>query len=167
MAIKKSELYSSLWASCDELRGGMDPSQYKDYILVLLFVKYVSDKYGNDPDATFTIPEGGSFKDMQELKGNKDIGNLINIIIGELAKANDLNGVIDVADFADDDKLGKGKEMVDKLTNLITIFESPSLDFSKNRAGGDDILGDAFEYLMKNLQPKAVKAKDNFIHQVK
>lgn len=162
MAIKKSELYSSLWASCDELRGGMDPSQYKDYILVLLFVKYVSDKYANDPDAIIEIPEGGSFKDMQALKGNKDIGNQINIIIGELAGANDLKGVIDVADFADDDKLGKGKEMVDKLTNLIAIFENPALDFSKNRAGGDDILGDAFEYLMKNFATESGKSKGQF-----
>lgn len=162
MAIKKSELYSSLWASCDELRGGMDPSQYKDYILVLLFVKYVSDKYADDPDAIIAIPEGGSFKDMQALKGNKDIGNQINIIIGELAKANDLKGVIDVADFADDDKLGKGKEMVDKLTNLIAIFENPALDFSKNRAGGDDILGDAFEYLMKNFATESGKSKGQF-----
>ena len=162
MAIKKSELYSSLWASCDELRGGMDPSQYKDYILVLLFVKYVSDKYAGDPDAIIEIPEGGSFKDMQALKGNKDIGNQINIIIGVLANANDLKGVIDVADFADDDKLGKGKEMVDKLTNLIAIFENPALDFSKNRAGGDDILGDAFEYLMKNFATESGKSKGQF-----
>jgi type I restriction enzyme M protein len=162
MAIKKSELYSSLWASCDELRGGMDPSQYKDYILVLLFVKYVSDKYAGDADAIIEIPEGGSFKDMQALKGNKDIGNQINIIIGVLAGANDLKGVIDVADFADDDKLGKGKEMVDKLTNLISIFENPALDFSKNRAGGDDILGDAFEYLMKNFATESGKSKGQF-----
>jgi len=162
MAIKKSELYSSLWASCDELRGGMDPSQYKDYILVLLFVKYVSDKYAGDADAIIEIPEGGSFKDMQALKGKSDIGNQINIIIGVLADANDLKGVIDVADFADDDKLGKGKEMVDKLTNLISIFENSSLDFSKNRASGDDILGDAFEYLMKNFATESGKSKGQF-----
>jgi type I restriction enzyme M protein len=162
MAIKKSELYSSLWASCDALRGGMDPSQYKDYILVLLFVKYVSDKYAGDPDAIIEIPEGGSFKDMQALKGNKDIGDQINIIIGKLAATNDLKGVIDVADFADDDKLGKGKDMVDTLTKLIAIFENPALDFSKNRAGGDDILGDAFEYLMKNFATESGKSKGQF-----
>ena len=67
MAIKKSELYSSLWASCDELRGSMDASQYKDYVLVLLFMKYVSDKGG----ALVEIPEGGSFADMVKLKGEK------------------------------------------------------------------------------------------------
>ena len=74
MAIKKSELYSSLWKSCDELRGGMDASQYKDYVLVLLFVKYVSDKYAGKPFATIEIPDGGGFQDMVKLKGQKHIG---------------------------------------------------------------------------------------------
>jgi len=162
MALKKSELYSSIWASCDELRGGMDASQYKDYVLTLLFVKYVSDKYENDPDGLIEIPEDGSFKDMIALKHNKEIGDKMNTIIGALAKANDLVGVIDVADFNDDEKLGKGQEMVDRLTKLIAIFEKPALDFSKNRAGGDDILGDAFEYLMKNFATESGKSKGQF-----
>ncbi len=159
MAIKKSELYSSLWAGCDELRGGMDAGQYKDYVLVLLFVKYVSDKYAGNPDALIEIPEGGSFQDMAALKGQKEIGDSINKIIGKLADSNDLKGVIDVADFNDDDKLGKGKEMVDRLTNLIAIFENPALNFSKNRADGDDILGDAYEYLMKHFATQSGKSK--------
>jgi type I restriction-modification system DNA methylase subunit len=78
MALKKSELYSSIWSSCDELRGGMDASQYKDYVLVLLFIKYVSDKYAGVPYAPITIPEGASFKDMVALKGKSDIGDQIN-----------------------------------------------------------------------------------------
>ena len=78
MPIKKSELYSSLWSSCDELRGGMDASQYKDYVLVLLFIKYVSDKYAGVPYAPITIPPGASFKDMVALKGKPDIGDQIN-----------------------------------------------------------------------------------------
>ena len=123
MAIKKSELYSSLWASCDKLRGSMEPSQYKDYVLVLLFVKYVSDKYSNDQNALIFIPEGGSFKDMQGLKGQKDIGEKMDMAITKLAKENDLVNVIDVISFQDEEKLGKGKEMVDKLTGLITIFD--------------------------------------------
>ncbi len=109
MAIKKSELYSSLWHSCDELRGGMDASQYKDYVLTLLFVKYVSDKYAGDPNALIVVPEGGAFEDMVRLKGDKEIGDKINKIIGRLAEESDLKGVIDVADFNDEDKLGKGK----------------------------------------------------------
>ena len=162
MAIKKSELYSSLWKSCDELRGGMDASQYKDYVLVLLFVKYVSDKYAGDSYATIVIPEGGSFKDMVALKGKKDIGEGINKIIAELAEANDLKGVIDVADFDNADKLGKGKEMVDRLSNLVGIFQAESLDFSKNKAEGDDILGDAYEYLMRHFATESGKSKGQF-----
>ena len=158
MAIKKSELYSSLWASCDELRGSMDASQYKDYVLVLLFMKYVSDKGG----ALVDIPKGGSFKDMVKLKGQSDIGDKINKIIGELAKANDLTGVITVADFNDDEKVGKGKEKVDRLSNLIGIFEKPELDFSSNRAEGDDILGDAYEYLMRHFATESGKSKGQF-----
>jgi len=162
MAIKKSELYSSLWKSCDELRGGMDASQYKDYVLVLLFMKYVSDKYAGKANQLIEVPKGGGFKDMIALKGSKDIGDGINKIIAKLAEANDLKGVIDVADFNNEDKLGKGKEMVDRLTNLISIFENPSLDFSKNRAEGDDLLGDAYEYLMRNFATESGKSKGQF-----
>lgn len=162
MAIKKSELYSSLWASCDALRGGMDASQYKDYVLIILFVKYVSDRYGSDPNALIEIPKGGSFKDIAALKGQKDIGEKMDIAIGALAKANDLENVIDVISFNDEEKLGKGKEMVDRLSDLIAIFENPSLDFSKNRAQGDDILGDAYEFLMRHFATESGKSKGQF-----
>jgi len=141
MAMKKSELYSSLWASCDELRGGMDASQYKDYVLVLLFVKYVSDKYVGQKDALFEVPKGGGFKDMVALKGDKEIGDKINKIIGKLATANKLGGLFNEADFNSEEKLGKGKEMVDRLSKLVGIFQD--LDFGRNRAEGDDLLGDA------------------------
>lgn len=160
MAIKKSELYSSLWASCDELRGGMDASQYKDYVLVMLFIKYVSDKYAGQPYAPIAIPDGASFADMVALKGTSDIGDQINKkIIGPLANANKLS---DMPDFNDATKLGTGKEMVDRLSNLIAIFENPALDFSKNRADGDDILGDAYEYLMRHFATESGKSKGQF-----
>src|SRR5580692_214526 len=160
MALKKSELYSSLWSSCDELRGGMDASQYKDYILVLLFIKYVSDKYAGVPFAAITVPEGASFKDMVALKGKPDIGDQFNKkIIAPLANANKLS---DMPDFNDVSKLGSGKEMVDRLTNLVAIFESKALDFSKNRAEGDDILGDAYEYLMRHFATESGKSKGQF-----
>ena len=160
MAIKKSELYSSLWASCDELRGGMDASQYKDYVLVLLFIKYISDKYAGVPYAPITVPKGASFKDMVALKGKSDIGDQINKkIIAPLASANKLS---DFPDFNDPNKLGSGKEMVDRLTNLIGIFENKALDFSKNRAEGDDILGDAYEYLMRHFATESGKSKGQF-----
>jgi type I restriction enzyme M protein len=162
MAIKKSELYSSIWRSCDELRGGMDASQYKDYVLVLLFVKYVSDKYAGQKDAMLEVPKGGSFADMVALQGNKEIGDRINKIIAKLAEANGLKGVIDQTDFNDEEKLGKGKEMVDRLSNLVGIFNSPDLDFRRNRADGDDLLGDAYEYLMRNFATESGKSKGQF-----
>ncbi len=160
MALKKSELYSSLWSGCDELRGGMDASQYKDYVLVLLFIKYVSDKYAGVRYAPITIPSGASFKDMVALKGKSDIGDQINKkIIAPLVNANRLS---DMPDFNDAAKLGSGKEMVERLTNLIAIFENKALDFSKNRADGDDILGDAYEYLMRHFATQSGKSKGQF-----
>lgn len=160
MALKKSELYSSLWASCDELRGGMDASQYKDYVLVLLFVKYVSDRFSGQPFAAITVPKGASFTDMVALKGKSDIGDQINKkILGPLAQANNLS---DMPDFNDPSKLGSGKEMVDRLTNLVSIFENPALDFSQNRADGDDLLGDAYEYLMRHFATESGKSKGQF-----
>ena len=160
MALKKSQLYSSLWQSCDELRGGMDASQYKDYVLTLLFMKYVSDKYAGRPDALIEVPEGGGFADMVRLKGDKEIGDKTNTIIGELAEANDLKGVIDQADFNDESKLGAGKEMQDRLSKLVAIFEG--LDFRANRAEGDDLLGDAYEYLMRHFATESGKSKGQF-----
>ena len=161
MALKKSELYSSLWKSCDELRGGMDASQYKDYVLVLLFVKYVSDKYAGNPNALIDVPAGGSFADMVALKNDKEIGDKINKLVARLADANDtLKGAINVADFNDEEKLGKGKEMVDRLTKLVGIFEG--LDFGRNRAEGDDLLGDAYEYLMRHFATESGKSKGQF-----
>ena len=161
MAIKKSELYSSLWASCDELRGGMDASQYKDYVLAMLFIKYVSDKYAGVKYAAIRVPDGASFKDMIAMKGASDIGDQINKkIIAPLEKANDISfgGV----DFNDPTKLGDTKEKKERLENLIAIFQDPKLDFSKNKAGGDDLLGDAYEYLMRHFATQSGKSKGQF-----
>jgi type I restriction enzyme M protein len=160
MAIRKSELYASLWKSCDELRGGMDASQYKDYVLVLLFMKYVSDKAASQKGYLLDVPKGGGFADMVALKGDKEIGDRINKIIAKLAEKNDLRGVIDVADFNDADKLGKGKDMVDRLSKLVSIFQG--LDFGQNRVEGDDLLGDAYEYLMRHFATDSGKSKGQF-----
>ena len=160
MALRKSDLYSSLWKSCDELRGGMDASQYKDYILTLLFVKYVSDKAKTDKNSLIDVPPGGSFDDMIALKGDKEIGDKINKIIARLAEANDLQKVIDQADFNDEEKLGRGKEMQDRLTKLAAIFAD--LDFKGSRAEGDDLLGDAYEYLMRHFATESGKSKGQF-----
>ena len=162
MALKKSDLYASLWASCDELRNAMEPAQYKNYVLVMLFIKYVSDKYVGTPYAPITVPKGSSFEDLVKLKGSADIGEKINKkIIAPLAAANKLP-VSDMPDFNDASLLGTGKDMVERLTNLIAIFEDPRLDFSKNRADGDDILGDAYEYLMRHFATASGKSKGQF-----
>lgn len=160
VALKKSDLYSSLWKSADELRGGMDASQYKDYVLTLLFVKYVSDKAKSDPYSLIEVPEGGSFDDLVALKGAPDIGEKMNIAIRRLAEENDLQGVINNADFDDPNKLGEGKAMQDRLTNLISIFQD--IDFTGSRAEGDDLLGDAYEYLMRHFATEAGKSKGQF-----
>jgi type I restriction enzyme M protein len=160
VALKKSDLYGSLWRSCDELRGGMDASQYKDYILTLLFVKYVTDKAKSDPNSLIDVPKGGSFDDLIALRHDKEIGDKINGVIGELARANRLENVIDLADFNDEEKLGKGKEMQDRLTKLVTIFAE--LDFKGSRAEGDDLLGDAYEYLMRHFATDSGKSKGQF-----
>lgn len=160
MALKKSELYTRLWQMCDELRGGMDASQYKDYVLVLLFIKYVSDRHAGKKNSLITIPPGGSYADIVALKGDKNIGEKIDIAISKLAEANDLKGVINVADFNDPGKLGADKEMVDRLSKLVAIFED--LDFASNRAEGDDLLGDAYEYLMRNFATESGKSKGQF-----
>jgi type I restriction enzyme M protein len=165
MAIKKSDLYSSIWASCDALRGGMDASQYKDYVLFMLFIKYISDKYADSDDIAppVMIPPGASFKDMVGLKGRSDIGDRINTqIIQPLIDANSRLARSDFPDFNDPNKLGQGKEMVDRLGGLIAIFEKPELDFSKNRAEHDDILGDAYEYLMRHFAQDSGKSKGQF-----
>jgi len=160
VAVKKSELYSTLWASCDELRGGMEPSQYKDYVLLLLFVRYVSDK--SKFDKSISIPKGSSFDDFITFKNKTDIGEKMNTAVRALAKANTLDGVFDNTDFNDESKLGKGKDLVETLTKLIGIFENPNLNFANNRADGDDILGDAYEYLMMKFSIESGKSKGQF-----
>jgi type I restriction enzyme M protein len=158
-------LYSSIWASCDELRGGMDASQYKDYVLFMLFIKYITDKYGNSADFAppVVIPKGASFTDMIALKGKPDIGDKINTqIIQPLIDANTRLARSDFPDFNDPNKLGEGQAMVDRLTNLVGIFQKPELDFSQNRAEHDDILGDAYEYLMRHFATESGKSKGQF-----
>ena len=165
MAIKKSDLYASLWASCDELRGGMDASQYKDYVLFMLFIKYISDKYADSKqfEPPVIIPKGASYSDMVALKGKPDIGDKINTqVIQPLISANDRLARSDFPDFNDPNKLGEGQAMVDRLTNLIGIFQKPELDFSGNRAENDDILGDAYEYLMRLFATESGKSKGQF-----
>ncbi|WP_033752989.1 type I restriction-modification system subunit M [Helicobacter pylori] len=161
MAIKKSELYSSLWAGADSLRGGMDASEYKNYVLNLLFLKYISDKAKNDPDSDIIVPQGCFYEDILALEGDKEIGDKLNKIIAKIAEQNDLlKGAIDSVDFNDNTKLGEGKAMVDTLSNLVKIFANLSL--GAHGALDDDLLGDAYEYLMRHFASESGKSKGQF-----
>ena len=164
MAVKKSVLYSKIWGSCNTLRskGGMDATQYKDYVLIVLFMKVITDKYYNKKDSLIDVPEDANFNTMISLKGKKNIGEEFNKILAKIAEENDLQNVIDVVDFNDENKLGKGKDMIDALTGLVEIFQDPELDFSNNRADDNDVLGDAYEYLMKQFASEAGKSKGQF-----
>ncbi|GAA7471454.1 hypothetical protein ID1076_00980 [Helicobacter pylori] len=164
MAIKKSELYSSLWAGADSLRGGMDASEYKNYVLNLLFLKYISDKARNDAknhiESAIEVPQGCFYEDILALEGDKEIGDKLNKIIAEIAKKNQLEGVIDSVDFNDNTKLGEGKAMIDTLSNLVKIFADLSLGV--HGALDDDLLGDAYEYLMHHFASESGKSKGQF-----
>lgn len=162
MAIKKSQLYSTLWESCNALRGGMDASQYKDYVLVILFVKYISDRAKSGDHDLEEIPAGCTFDDFIALKHKDQIGDEINKKLAKLANTFGLDNVFVNADFESEDKLGKGKDKVDTITSLIEVFENPNLDFSTNRAGDDDLIGDAYEYLMRNFASQSGKSKGQF-----
>lgn len=162
MAIKKSQLYSALWESCNALRGSMDASQYKDYVLIVLFIKYLSDKAGQ-PGFRLKVPEGCYFKDFVALKQNAKIGELINQKLEAIKEMNARQiGDLALPNFNDPNKLGSGKTMVDTLSRLIAVFENDALDFSHNRAADDDLLGDAYEYLMKNFAAESGKSKGQF-----
>ncbi|GAA7743070.1 type I restriction-modification system subunit M [Helicobacter pylori] len=164
MAIRKNELYSSLWAGADSLRGGMDASEYKNYVLNLLFLKYISDKARNDAknntDSAIEVPQGCFYEDILALEGDKEIGDKLNKIIAEIAEQNDLKGVIDSVDFNDNTKLGEGKAMIDTLSNLVKIFADLSL--GAHGALDDDLLGDAYEYLMRHFASESGKSKGQF-----
>ena len=143
----------------------MDASQYKDYVLFMLFIKYITDKYAGSDDFAppVTIPNGASFNDMIALKGKSDIGDKINTqIIAPLVDANARLSKSDFPDFNDPNKLGEGQAMVERLSNLVGIFQKPELDFSQNRAEHDDILGDAYEYLMRHFASESGKSKGQF-----
>ncbi len=165
MALKKSELYSSLWASLRRTarRHGRLAVQGLRPRPAVREVRLATSTPARRT-ALLDVPEGGSFADMVALKGDKEIGDKINKIIAKLAEANDLKGVIDVADFNDADKLGKGKEMVDRLSNLVAIFESPRSTSRGNRAEGDDLLGDAYEYLMRHFATESGQEQGPVLH---
>ena len=163
MAVKKTELYSMLWEACNKLRGGVEPARYKDYVLVLLFFKYVSDRYKGQPFAEFTISQGASFEDLIAAKGKSDVGERVDKIIQKFLEDNKLQGSLPDVSFNNPEELGSGKELVDKVSGLIGVFQNPAIDFRNNRASGDDIIGDAYEYFMMKFAQESGKSKNYII----
>ena len=162
MAVKKTELYALLWEAANKLRGGVEPARYKDYVLTLLFFKYVSDRYKGQRYGDFTVKEGASFDDLIAAKGKKDIGERVDKIFSAFLEENQLQGSLPDVSFNNEDELGRGKELVDKVTGLIAVFENPAIDFRTNRASGDDIIGDAYEYFMMKFAQESGKSKGQF-----
>ena len=162
MPVKKSELYSILWEACNKLRGGVEPARYKDYVLVLLFFKYVSDKYNHDPFSEFIVPDDASFNELIKAKGKKDVGEIVNKTLQRFLEANKLQGSLPDVNFVNENELGSGKELIDRVSGLIGVFQNPALDFRSNRAGGDDIIGDAYEYFMMKFAQESGKSKGQF-----
>lgn len=162
MAVKKTELYALLWEAANKLRGGVEPARYKDYVLTLLFFKYVSDRYKGQRYGDFTVKEGASFDDLIAAKGKKDIGERVDKILSAFLEENQLQGSLPDVSFNNEDELGRGKELVDKVTGLIAVFENPAIDFRTNRASGDDIIGDAYEYFMMKFAQESGKSKGQF-----
>lgn len=160
--MKKTELYSLLWEACNKLRGGVEPARYKDYVLVLLFFKYVSDRYKGQPFAEFTVSKGASFDDLILAKGKPDVGERVDKIIQKFLEDNRLQGSLPDVSFNNPDELGSGKELVDKVSGLIAVFQNPAIDFKNNRASGDDIIGDAYEYFMMKFAQESGKSKGQF-----
>ena len=162
MAVKKSELYSMLWEACNKLRGGVEPARYKDYVLVLLFHKYVSDRYKGETYAMYNITDETSFDALVKVKGKPDIGERVDKIIQKFMEDNHLQGSLPEVSFNNTDELGSGKELVDKVSGLISVFQNPAIDFRTNRASGDDIIGDAYEYFMMKFAQASGKSKGQF-----
>ena len=162
MAVKKSELYSLLWEACNKLRGGVEPARYKDYVLVLLFFKYVSDRYKGERRSEFTIKQGASFDELIDAKYTPDVAETVDTILQKFLEDNGLSGSLPDVSFNNPDELGTGKELVDKVSGLIAVFENPAIDFRSNRASGDDIIGDAYEYFMMKFAQESGKSKGQF-----
>ncbi len=162
MPVKKSEIYSALWEACNKLRGGVEPARYKDYVLVLLFFKYVSDKYSDSPFAKFSVPEDATFQTLIDAKGKPNVGEIVNKTLERFLDANKLRGSLSEVSFENVNELGTGKELIDKVSGLIGVFQNPALDFKSNRADGDDIIGDAYEYFMMKFAQESGKSKGQF-----
>ena len=180
--LTQQQVNQAAWAACDTFRGAVDPAQYKDYILVMLFLKYISDlwndhlqtyrkQFGGDETRIrrrlererFVLPEGASFYDLHEARTEANIGELINIALEKIEDQNraKLEGVFRNIDFNSEANLGRVKDRNRRLKNMLEDFAKPALDLSPSRVT-EDIIGECYIYLISRFASDAGKKAGEF-----
>jgi type I restriction enzyme M protein len=186
--VSQSEINGILWKACDTFRGAVDPSEYKNYILVMLFVKYISDvwqdhyaklveEYGDPKSKTaqerierrlkrerFVLPAHCTFSALYEQRNAASIGEVINTALDEIEDSNKekLEGVFRNIDFNSEASLGQTKERNNRLKSLLEDFSDPRLDLRPSRVGNMDVIGNAYEYLIGKFAAGAGKKAGEF-----
>ena len=181
--INQDEINAILWKACDTFRGTVDPSEYKNYILVMLFVKYISDvwsdhyatykaKYGDDEERIrrrmryerFALPDGCHFDDLYAQRNADNLGEVINIALEKIEDANKekLSGVFRNIDYNSEANLGRTKQRNERLQNLLNDFADKRLDLRPSRVGNLDVIGNAYEYLIGKFAAGAGKKAGEF-----
>jgi len=181
--INQDEINSILWKACDTFRGTVDAAEYKNYILVMLFVKYISDvwqehyqtlkeKFGNDEDMIlrrmqrerFVLPQGCSFQNLYDQRNEANIGEIINIALEHIEETNKqkLSGVFRNIDFNSEANLGQTKDRNTRLKHLLDDFNDSRLDLRPSRVGNLDVIGNAYEYLIARFAAGAGKKAGEF-----
>ncbi len=179
----KNEIGQIVWAACDTFRGAVDPSEYKNYILTMLFVKYLSDlrkdiledytkRYNGDvvrveramKRERFVMPDEGTFDYLYERRDAANVGEIINIALEKIEDANKskLEGVFRNIDFNSEGALGQTKDRNRRLKNLLEDFADPRLDLRPSIIGNRDIIGDVYEYLIGQFAAGAGKKAGEF-----
>jgi type I restriction enzyme M protein len=181
--VSQDEINAVAWRACDTFRGTLDPEQYKNYILVFLFLKYLSDlwrekteayrrEYRNDEERVqrrlqrerFIMPAGCDFYSLYEQRNRTDVGQLINKALLRIEEANlqKLEGVLRYVDFNHEHNLGETKDRNKRLKNLLEDFAHPALDLRPTVVGGEDVIGNTYEYLIARFAGDAGKKGGEF-----
>jgi len=180
--VTQQRINQTAWAACDTFRGAVDAGQYKDYILVMLFLKYISDlwndhletyrqQFGEDETRIrrrlererFILPEGASFYDLYDQRNEPDIGERINIALEAIEDKNraKLDGVFRNIDFNSEPNLGRVKDRNRRLKNMLEDFAKPEMDLRPSRVKSD-VIGDCYIYLISRFASDAGKKAGEF-----